>query len=65
MSAEAARIDMTESDYKQFIDLVERMRQMQKDFFTYRQRESLQASKELEKQVDRFIEAQKTGDLFT
>jgi len=37
---------------REFFNLVERMRQNQKDYFKTRSTESLRKSKELEKQVD-------------
>lgn len=39
-------------EIEQFIDLVKRMREMQKLYFQSRSLESLQLSKSLEKQVD-------------
>lgn len=55
---------MTEDESKAFVELVERMRQAQKDYFTHRATETLHLSKELEGQVDRFIEKQNQPGLF-
>lgn len=48
----------------EFMDLVERMRQAQCDYFAHRQPETLRLSKELERQVDQMLELRRTGDLF-
>ena len=50
---------MDQHEIEAFIDLVERMRQAQKDYFAYRERETLQLSKQLERQVDKTIESLK------
>ncbi len=47
---------MTEADLREFLLLVQRMRQAQKDYFAHRERETLELSKSLERQVDQFIE---------
>lgn len=52
------------NEFEVFINLVERMRQAQKDYFLHRQIGTLQLSKELERKVDQFIENQKTPGLF-
>lgn len=50
---------------QEFIDLVARMRQAQKDYFRYRQPSTLQLSKALERQVDSVIEQHQNPDLFS
>lgn len=47
-----------------FIELVERMRAAQKDYFKNRERAALMISKELERKVDQAIERHKNPDLF-
>lgn len=51
-------------DPKEFLDLVSRMRGAQKQYFKTRDRDVLQLSKQLERQVDQYIEAQRRPGLF-
>ena len=44
-------------DYKQFADLVRRMRTAQKDYFRTRHKSYLDYSKKLEKQVDTALDS--------
>ena len=47
--------------YKEFVDLVEKMREHQRNFFTLRKQLDLDESKRLEKIVDAEIKSQKEG----
>ena len=55
---------MSPEEFEVFVDLVQRMRQAQRDYFAHRQRESLRLSQQLERQVDRTIESFKNPRLF-
>lgn len=44
-----------EEKYKEFLVLVEKMRQSQKDYFKHRKMEDLDKSRQLERSVDKFI----------
>lgn len=55
---------MTEADLRAFFALVAEMRQAQKDYFATRDREVLNRSKSLERQVDKQIESINQPGLF-
>lgn len=48
-------------EYKEFVDLVEKMRRRQKDWFAHHCPEDLRISRALEKAVDRHIAEFKEG----
>lgn len=50
--------DELQTKYDRLIDLVRRMRGRQKDYFKYRARPDLDASKNLERQVDNLLKSE-------
>lgn len=61
----ATEVMQKQDAHKNFVDLVERMRQAQVDYFAHRMPESLRLSRQLEQQVDSYIHSQKNLSLFS
>lgn len=58
------QLEKQEYEQRRFAETVERMRAKQKEYFSTRDRDVLTESKQLERQVDQFIDRQKKPELF-